>query len=103
MNGLKMIFEEPWPWYIAGPLIGLVMLALIYFGKTFGFSSNFRTMCAMSGMGSKAKFFNFDWKSQRWNLAFLAGAVLGGYITVALGGNNEITLAQDTVTELQSL
>ena len=103
MNGLNLIFEQPWPWYVAGPLIGLVMLTMIYFGKTFGFSSNFRTMCAISGMGRKVGFFNFDWKSQRWNLAFLVGAVIGGYITVTLGGNGDIELAQDTVAQLQQL
>lgn len=103
MDVVNSIFAEPWPWYVAGPLIGLVMLSLIYFGKTFGFSSNFRTMCAISGMGKKAGFFDFDWKSQRWNLAFLIGAVLGGFITVQLGGNATIDLAPDTVEQLRSL
>ncbi|MFA0960428.1 YeeE/YedE family protein [Roseivirga sp. BDSF3-8] len=103
MDVINWIFKEPWPWYVAGPLIGIVMLSLIYFGKTFGFSSNFRTMCAVSGMGKKASFFNFDWKSQRWNLAFLLGAVLGGFITAWLSGNTTIDLSADTVSALQQL
>ncbi|HEY4539287.1 MAG TPA: YeeE/YedE family protein, partial [Faecalibacter sp.] len=36
------IILQPWPWYIGGPLIAIIMLLLIYFGKSFGFSSNFR-------------------------------------------------------------
>jgi len=42
---------NPWPWYVSGPLIALVMAMLLYFGKTFGMSSNLRTMCAMGGAG----------------------------------------------------
>jgi len=73
-------FLEPWPWYIAGPLIGLVMLAMQYLGKTFGFSSNLRTMCAYLGAGKKISFFNYDYKAQRWNLVFLLGTLVGAFI-----------------------
>ena len=40
---------SPWPWYVAGPIISLIMLFLILFGKTFGMSSNLRTMCSVLG------------------------------------------------------
>ena len=66
---------EPWPWYVAGPLIAAVMFLLIYFGKAFGVSSNLRTMCAIGGAGKVVDFFKFDWKSQIWNLIFITGAV----------------------------
>lgn len=68
-----------WHWSISGFLIGLVMLALIYFGKTFGMSSNLRTFCSMAGAGRKINYFRFDWREQKWNLAVVLGAVLGGY------------------------
>ncbi|WCO02458.1 YeeE/YedE family protein [Psychroserpens ponticola] len=71
---------QPWPWYISGPLIALIMFFLIYFGKTFGMSSNLRTLCAIGGAGKKTKFFDFNWKAQRWNLIVVLGAVIGGYI-----------------------
>lgn len=71
---------NPWPWYVGGILVALVMIALIKLGKTFGFSSNFRTMCAALGAGRSSDFFRFDWKAQQWNLLFLLGSVLGGYI-----------------------
>ena len=54
-----------WPWYISGFLIGMVMLALLYFGKAFGMSSNLRTLCSIGGAGRFADFFRFDWKAQR--------------------------------------
>ena len=67
---------EPWPWYIAGPLISLVMLLLLYFGKSFGVSSNLRTICTISGAGRISDFFQFNWKSQIWNLLFVFGAIV---------------------------
>lgn len=76
---MNWIFE-PWAWYIAGPLLALTMFALLFLGKEFGFSSNFRTICAIGGAGKFADFFKFDWKSQKWNLMFLVGSVLGGFI-----------------------
>ena len=71
---------QPWPWYVSGALIAFVMWLLLYFGKSFGFSNNLRTLCAMCGADKFAPFFQFNWKTQSWNLFFLVGAGLGGYI-----------------------
>lgn len=49
---------NPWPWYVGGALVAFVMIALIWLGKTFGFSSNFRTMCAALGAGKSCDFFS---------------------------------------------
>jgi hypothetical protein len=39
--------KQPWPWYIAGPLIGLFVPALLILGnKKFGISSSLRHICA---------------------------------------------------------
>ncbi len=81
----------PWPWYVAGPLVGLIMLALVVLGKSFGFSSNFRTMCAALGAGKSVAFFRFDWRSQSWNLLFLVGAVLGGFFAAHFLDNGQVT------------
>ena len=51
---------EPWPWYVAGPLIAGIMFMLIFMDRQFGMSSNLRTMCSIMGAGKKAPFFNFD-------------------------------------------
>ena len=74
------ILKHPWPWYISGPCIALVMFLLLYFGRTFGMSSNLRTFCAIGGAGKRVEFFKFDWKSQKWNLI----VVLRCYLLVAL-------------------
>ncbi|MDT0556175.1 YeeE/YedE family protein [Patiriisocius hiemis] len=71
---------DPWPWYVAGPLIALVMFVLLLVGKQFGMSSNLRTACAAVGAGKAAGFFKFDWKAERWNLMVVLGAIIGGFI-----------------------
>ncbi len=95
---------NPWPWYISGPLIALVMALLLYFGKTFGMSSNLRTMCTIAGAGKFADFFNFKWKDQVWNLIVVLGAIIGGFIAVEFLSNNSGTdLNPTTVTELKNM
>lgn len=100
---MNWIFES-WPWYIGGPIIAFIMIALIYLGKSFGFSSNFRTLCSAMGAGKTCSFFELNWKSQKWNLLFLIGAVLGGYIAANILSNNQIPEISAYTTEyLQNL
>lgn len=95
---------NPWPWWFSGMIISSIMFLLIFFGKTFGLSSNFRTLCSIAGAGKKVKFFDFDWKSYRWNLVFLIGAVLGGFIAHHfLSETNTVVLADSTVQDLKVL
>ncbi len=80
------------------------MFVLIYFGKTFGMSSNLRTMCAIGGAGKNVKFFDFDWKAQRWNLTVVLGAIIGGFIAHHyLSNPTNIDLNPITVERLQNL
>ena len=95
---------DPWPWYISGPLITLVMAILLYFGKTFGMSSNLRTMCTIAGAGKFVDFFNFRWRDQIWNLTVVLGAIIGGFIAVEFLSNDSGTnLNPTTVSELENL
>lgn len=97
------ILLQPWPWYISGPLIAVVMLLLVYFGKTFGMSSNLRTLCSIGGAGRYADFFKFDWKAQRWNLTVVLGAILGGYIALTfLSDGSTIDLNSQTFSDLEA-
>lgn len=93
-----------WPWYVSGFLLGLIMLALVYFGKTFGMSSNLRALCTMTGVGRYVPFFDFDWKAQRWNLAVVAGAMLGGFVAVNyMSAPDNVELNPKTIVQLESL
>ena len=100
------IFYGTWPWYVSGFIIGAVMLLLVYFGKTFGMSSNLRTMCTIMGAGKTTEFFRFDWRSQRWNLVVVLGAAIGGFIAVNYLTDPKIATVQinpKTITELQQM
>jgi uncharacterized membrane protein YedE/YeeE len=95
---------EPWPWYVAGPLIALVMMLLMYFGKSFGVSSTMRTMCSMAGAGNVSDFFKFDWKSQIWNIIFILGAEAGGFIAHNyLSAHHIVDLNPKTVASLEAV
>lgn len=95
---------QPWPWFVSGPLIALVMFMLIYFGKTFGMSSNLETFCAMCRTGKKAKLFSFNWRDQKWNFVVALGAVIGGFIArFFLSNPINIDLNPETIEHLQQL
>ena len=95
---------QPWPWYVSGPCIAIVMFLLLYFGKTFGMSSSLRTLCSIGGAGKNVEFFKMDWRSQKWNLVVVLGAILGGFIAHQfLSQPINIDLSDATVKDLTAL
>jgi len=81
------LIKQPWPWYIAGPLIGLTVPALLLLGnKAFGISSSLRHICAAC-IPANIPFFKYEWKKEIWNLFFVAGIFFGGLIAISLLGN----------------
>ncbi|WP_423146049.1 YeeE/YedE family protein [Rubrolithibacter danxiaensis] len=72
--------KQPWPWYIAGPLIGLIIPALLISGnKAFGISSSLKHICAAC-VPANINFFKYDWKKESWNLFFISGILIGAWI-----------------------
>lgn len=95
---------QPWPWYVSGPLIALIMFLLIFAGKSFGMSSNLRTLCTLCGAGRRSEFFRFDWKEQRWNLVVVLGAAIGGFLgAFFLSADSGVAISPDTVDSLMSM
>jgi uncharacterized membrane protein YedE/YeeE len=98
------LLSKPWPWYVSGPAIALILSILLFSGKTFGFSANLSNICSMLGMGKQASYFNFDWKKQRWNLWFLLGSIIGGYIAAHfLSSPHPLDLSAATIEDLKKL
>lgn len=77
---LRDFIAQPWPWYVGGLMIALIMFLLLWFGKNFGMSENFRVMCAADGADETNEFFKINWREQEWNLLVALGAVFGGYM-----------------------
>ena len=95
---------QPWAWYVAGPLITFVMFLLFYSGKKFGVSSNLETICAIGGAGKIVDFFKFDWRKKTWNLTFILGTILGGFIAFQwLSPNEIVAISPQTIQDLTDL
>ena len=94
---------NPWPWYIAGPLIGLTVPTLLIIGnKSFGISSSLRHICA-SCIPAGISFFKYDWKKEAWNLFFVLGIFIGGIIASQFLANpNPIEIHPELSNELAS-
>lgn len=97
--------SQPWPWYVAGPIIGLfVPLLLLIGGKQLAVSGNLRHLCAAIAPAN-IEFLRYDWKAGIWNLTFAAGILVGGFVGVALLASPDpaIDLAPATVEALRDL
>ncbi len=95
---------QPWPWYVAGPLIALIMALLLLSGRRFGVSSNFTTICTIAGAGKASDYFNIDWKANKWNLVFILGTIIGGFIAhYAMMPDPSVKLAAGTVEALKEM
>ena len=96
--------SQPWPWYVSGPCIALVMFLLLWAGGSFGVSSTLRSLCAFGGAGKHCDFFDFNWKNQIWNLIFIFGAVIGGFISAQLLSTDlPLAISKNTIQDLNDL
>jgi len=74
-----------WPWYVAGPLIGLIVPFVFWYGgKKWGMSSSVRHLCAMV-VPAGIPYFRYDWKRLGgWHLAMAAGVLVGAALATWL-------------------
>lgn len=91
--------SQPWPWYVAGALIGLTVPALLLLGnKSFGISSSLRHICAAC-IPSGIPYFRYDWKKEMWNLFFVGGVIMGSLIGSTWLANPDPLLIADSTRE----
>jgi uncharacterized membrane protein YedE/YeeE len=92
------LLSEPWPWYVAGPLIGLIVPLLLWAGGEFGVSENLRHICA-AVLPTRNDFFRYDWKATGlWNLTFALGIVLGGAVAGTVLASPDPLVVSDATT-----
>jgi uncharacterized protein len=99
MSDIISLLRQPWPWWVAGPLIGLVVPALLILGnKSFGISSTLRHVCAAC-VPANIPFFRYDWKKESWNLLFVAGVLAGGIVAATVLASPDPVVINDNLRE----
>jgi uncharacterized membrane protein YedE/YeeE len=103
MAATAILVSGPWPWYVAGPAIGLFVPALLIVGNAvFGVSSSLRHMCAAVVPG-KTEYFRYDWKAGAWNLLFVLGIFIGGLLASHYGAAQNVEISEQTRLALTKL
>lgn len=102
-NGTLEFIRRPWPWYVVGPVIGLTVPTLLLIGNKFWYllvvAARLRSLSARQN-----SLFTYDWKKEAWNLFFVAGMLIGGFLaTNFLSNPDSVRVAPDTVAALQAL
>ena len=97
------LLYKPWPWYVAGAVIGLTVPTLLLLGnKRLGISSTLRQVCAAC-YPAKIPYFNYDWKKQSWNLFFALGILIGGFLGGYVFANPEpVAISDETIALLST-
>jgi len=99
------LLVRPWPWYVAGPLLGLFAPILLLVGnRLFGLSSNLRHTCAAL-LPANIEYFRYEWRRDGgWNLAFAGGILVGGFLAGYLLANPEpVAISTATRADLAAL
>jgi uncharacterized membrane protein YedE/YeeE len=96
-------FSEPWPWYIGGPLIGLVVpVVYLYAGRKWGLSSTLRDVCAAT-LPAGLDYLHYAWREQGgWRLAMVGGLLAGGAVASLLG-SPDVAISSATIADLAAL
>jgi len=91
--------QQPWPWYVAGPLIGLLVPALLLIGnKSLGISSSLRHICAAC-LPAGIPFFKYNWKKEAWNLFFVAGVLGGGFLAATFFSHSDPVIVNERLLQ----
>jgi uncharacterized protein len=98
--------QHPWPWFVSGPLIGLMVPLMLLIGsKSFGVSSNLRHACAIVlPEAAKPSFLRYNWRAERWNLVFAFGLLIGGFLAgIVFANPNPVAISEAARSSLMAL
>lgn len=100
------ILSRPWPWWVAGPLIGLVVPFVFWYGgRRWGISASLRHVCAAAVPAGLA-YFRYDWRrTGGWQLAMVAGVVAGGLVAAVFlpSPDPAVAISPETAADLRAL
>lgn len=101
---MQDFLTQPWPWYVSGPLLGLMIpLLLVLHNKMLGVSSTMQHMCTAL-IPTKLEYFNYDWRKHTWTFWFGAGLVLSGLIgRLFLTGDVPVAISEATKQDFNAL
>ena len=88
---------SPWPWYVAGPLLGLAVPLFLWLGGSFGLSRSFDVLCG--GLPADER------RSNLWHVAVALGIGLGGALAVLTWGTPDVAahVSEATRADLSAL
>lgn len=95
------LLSSPWHWSVSGLAIAGILFMMTYLGRSFGVSTAFKNMCTIAGAGKKYEFFRSDLKNDYWRLAFVAGAIGGGFIASTFLAGPDVAISAATIDHLQ--
>jgi len=97
------LLTQPWPWYVAGPLIGLIVpFVYLYAGRKWGISSTFRDVCAAT-IPSGIEYFVYPWRERGgWRLTMALGLMAGGFIG-GITRSADVAISEATRADLSTL
>ncbi len=96
--------SQPWHWAVSGALITLNMYLLLWLGQRFGISSSLETLCTIGGAGKRFSYFDKDWRTKSWQLIYILGGIIGGFIAVNfLQSPDAVDISQSTLEYLASV
>ena len=104
MESIIDFISQPWHWAVSGSMLALLMFLMLYAGQKFGISSSFETICSIGGAGKKIELFNYDWRTQKWLLTFVAGTIIGGFVGInLLSSPDPVQISESTTAYLNSV
>lgn len=98
---LNLIFKEPWPWWLGGIIIGLLVPTLYYFLNTaLGVSTGYGNIVKILSGRTRLKWLNSK-KFQNpfnWRFFFIVGMILGAFISARFSGISLFTFEMGKFT-----
>ena len=99
------IFVEPWPWWLGGLAIGILVPLLYYFLNTpLGVSTGYASFIRLAVGRPRLRWFQHKGFDDRWGwrIFFLGGIILGAFLAGRMEGRPFFTMEMGLFTEALS-